>query len=265
MALGSITLTPDPQHFPPATECEIYEAAAFRDGAAPAGATVAANATVASDGTLPITGAPLNTPLIAYNAGAGDVHRCVRFMVKAADPLEDAPVSGEVVGVEGAWAMPTGGTCSHLANFMRGIRIMVPRSGILCDLHELVASIGSGLNVRGAVYDTGEALAGSYSRLWLGEAVAGATGWLKLGDPDLEVAAGQELVLAAAFSATQGSAFGQAVPAGHHTLPTGFDRRGLAFRRVLLGAASSATPPAAITNANFTADTSCPRLIARVR
>lgn len=171
---------------------------------------------------------------------------------------------GDLVTASGQLQAPSAGTCSTIANMMRGLRVTVPQSGRLMDFHAVVASIGTGNNLRAAVYDTGEASNGNYTRLWLGETVAAAVGMLKLGDPEITVDQGQELMLAVAFSATQGSLHGRSLNSGATVLPDGFSKRGLNIRLCPLHLSSTATPPASVTNAEFGVEASCPTLLARV-
>lgn len=89
------------------------------------------------------------------------------------------------------------GSQAASANFqVRAVRAIMPRSGTLVELSVWVGTQSG--NYMGIVYDTGDALAGSRTKLWdSGSVAVGAAGdYRKIGDPNLAVVAGQHLDLA---------------------------------------------------------------------
>lgn len=92
-------------------------------------------------------------------------------------------------------------TCSAVnaltANRLLLARAVVPKTGNLRDLSVYMGATSG--NVRGAVYDSGEAAgSGTITRLWDGSSTAAGTAnnWQALGDPNLAVVQGQQVVLA---------------------------------------------------------------------
>lgn len=82
------------------------------------------------------------------------------------------------------------------ANAVWGCRVIVPSAGTL---HDLAVYVGtSSGNCRVGVYDTGDAVAGTRTRLYDSGSVAvpASNGWRIIADPALTVTAGQELELA---------------------------------------------------------------------
>lgn len=151
-------------------------------------------------------------------------------------------------------------------NQMRACRCIVPKAGTLMDLYVNIGTVSG--NVKGAVYDTGDALAGSRTALYSGGSVAAAAGWLKLGDPNIAVTAGQHLDLAVLTdNATVSIARFAAGLSNPVTLPTGFYTAagGATPKLGWFNSVGAFTPPSAITEANANAGTTgLPFLMARV-
>lgn len=104
----------------------------------------------------------------------------------------------------------------------RGVRIICPRAGTLVDLNVAVATASG--SVRGAVLDTGQASSTNKTVLWQGADVVAATGWLKLGDPNIVVTRGQHIDLAYNVDSTTFAlaGFASSTPTAIGTLPSTF-------------------------------------------
>lgn len=112
---------------------------------------------------------------------------------------------------------------TNTINTLFGCRVVVPKSGQLRDLAVYVGTQSG--NIIGAVYDTGDALAASRTKLWDSGSVAvgSANAWQVIGDPNVAVTKGQQLdLMVATDNAT--AAFGRAtlIAGGQATLPSGF-------------------------------------------
>jgi hypothetical protein len=141
---------------------------------------------------------------------------------------------------------------------MRGVRVVIPRSGTLVDLHALLFSGGT---IRGAVYDTAPT---TRTLLWVAAATSTASsGWFKLGDPNLTVHAGQALDLAfCADNLLSYARTASTVPLAL-TLPMAFAGAegglpNLAWQTI------NATPPATMPEVSLTSALAVPLIIARV-
>ena len=152
------------------------------------------------------------------------------------------------------------------------MRAVIPKTGRLRDLAIFAGGTQAGSHI-GAVYDVGEALAGSVSKLWDSGTVTGlgANGWRVLGDPNLAVTVGQTVHLAfITDSAT--ATFGRVVmgnsPGPWQTLPDGFmpQGNGLAIKPTSGFTIGSLSVSSTITDANMTAPgtAAIPYLIARI-
>jgi hypothetical protein len=148
------------------------------------------------------------------------------------------------------------------ATTMRGARCVAPRSGTLVDLHVYVGTASG--TVRPAIYDTA---ATTRARLWTSAAsvTVSGTGWVKLGDPNLAVHAGQavDIALTADNAVLTIGRIGLAVAAAAASLPAAFASKegGLP---ILGWSSNSATPPATLAESSLTASVVVPALIARV-
>lgn len=104
-------------------------------------------------------------------------------------------------------------------------RCVVPCSGVLHDV-----AVANGATVNGehnvAVFDTGQATATKYSLLWESGKVtaAGASGWQVVGDPNLTVFEGQQLLLAVMNTGTTHTfgTVGNPLAAAFAQLPTNY-------------------------------------------
>lgn len=106
------------------------------------------------------------------------------------------------------------------SNIVVANRVVIPKAGTLSGFFVFV-STSSG-NIRGAVYDTGQASSTVRTRLWDGGSTASAANWLSLGAPNITVTEGQHVDFAVmADNAT--AAFGRtAVLSGVGNLPGGY-------------------------------------------
>lgn len=86
------------------------------------------------------------------------------------------------------------GSLTATLNTVYATRMPVPTTGVLKGL-SLFVSTASG-NVIGGVYDTGDASNGNRTKLYDSGTIAAGGGWLNLGDPNINVTAGQELDIA---------------------------------------------------------------------
>lgn len=152
------------------------------------------------------------------------------LMGKTSITANSDPMNRVVAPVYGATML--GSTATVAANAVQLVRVFVKKSGTLRAFNYFPTN--STGNVLGAVFDTGDALAGSdtITRLWVSASTSmGATNtWQSLGDPDIQVTKGQELYLAVQFSAstptigrfsTFPAANAAALPSGYLTVPGG--------------------------------------------
>jgi hypothetical protein len=113
---------------------------------------------------------------------------------------------------------------TNTANTLIGCRVIVPKSGQLRDLAVYIQTQAG--NLIGVVYDTGDALAASRTKLWdSGSVAAAASGsWQILGDPNLAVTKGQQLDIGVAND-NGAAAFGRVggvATSSPTTLPSAF-------------------------------------------
>jgi hypothetical protein len=177
-------------------------------------------------------------------------------------------MEGVVFPAASSTPVPVSVAAPSAANRAKGTRVLIPKNGTLVDLYIYIGAAAG--NIIGAVLDTGDALAGTHTQLWAGGTTAvGSTGWLKLGDPNLAVTAGQQLDLVAVPDTITTLTLGRAFVAPAATaikLPTGF-----------LPSAGAATPilswfkdvgsfaaPGSVTEASISNDGTVTTLIARV-
>lgn len=109
-------------------------------------------------------------------------------------------------------------------NQMRGVRVVIPKTGILHDLAIFVGGTSSG-NVIGAIYDTGDASPTNRTKLWdSGSVAAGTTNtWQVIADPALSLQAGQQVDLCLIADNTSCLFAGVgAVSSNQEPLPTNF-------------------------------------------
>jgi hypothetical protein len=149
-------------------------------------------------------------------------------------PVYGGGTSGSSVSLFGGENLPSdvifsmhplfaAGSTAAVANVMRGCRIIVPKAGTISSFFVFMAT--SSGNIRGSIYDTGQASATVRTRLWDGGSTVSATNWLNLGNPALSVAAGDQLDFAvmadnavAAWGRTTTLSTTQMVsPAGYNT------------------------------------------------
>jgi hypothetical protein len=162
-----------------------------------------------------------------------------------------------------------GATAFSSANRIVAVRAIVPFSGVLHDLYMYVGSTTGG-NCRGLVYDTGDVLPGSRSKLWDGGSIAtGAiNGWRSLGDPALNVRTGEHIDLAVQMDNTTALVGRVATYLGGTTeLPTNFIpcRGGALAKTVWLATQGAFTAPVAIAEAScLSSGNLAPCLFARV-
>lgn len=163
-------------------------------------------------------------------------------------------------------ALANGSMSTGFANGAVGCRVKVPKSGQLRDL--TVFQVASSGNVSVGVFDTGDALAGSRTRLWSTGSIAcpAANGWRTVGDPNIAVVAGQELdFLFAADNLTATIARAAAV-VGDLNLPASFwPAAGGASPKLGVRPTAGMMPlPATITEANMVSIGTVPMIIARI-
>lgn len=154
-----------------------------------------------------------------------------------------APIAHGSTFVPGAAAITT-------ANRIQAVRCVVPKSGTLKDLSIWVSSAAG--NIRGAVYDAGQAAANNHSLLWQGSsALAVANSWNNLGNPNIQVTKGQHLYLALVTDNVTGTYGRAATTAGSTALPADyfdgngasestswfFDNGSMVFPNTILGSA----------------------------
>lgn len=157
--------------------------------------------------------------------------------------LSTAPIFG---ATQAAWPS---------ANRLYGVRVTVPRACVLHDLAINVA-VASG-NVALAIYDTGDASAGTYSHLYLsGSQTCPSTtnAWSVVGaDPALSLYAGQQIIIAMACDNTTAS-FLKTSYLGVGAFPASYmPCLGTNNPKPLFLATSAFAPPNTISEANASA------------
>lgn len=159
-------------------------------------------------------------------------------------------------------------TVAPTVNQINAVRAVMPETGTLSGLWYY--SGGTGGNVVGMVFDTGDADPTNHPRtkLWdSGSLAVGSTGWVSLGNPALAVTRGQQLDLAAMFD-NASALFGrtQTTNASVAQLPTGtLEVPGAALPKLNWTRANgSMTPPASVTEANCVTGVSYIGLVAVV-
>lgn len=154
------------------------------------------------------------------------------------------------------------------ARAARGNRVRVPVSGKSLRSFSYCVGVSSG-NVIGFIMDVGEAASGVYTKLWDSGSVAvgAANNWQNLGDPDLAVTTGQELVFWIVFDNGTAS-YGRstnAVVGIHDTatfpVPAGIADAILTFSTTL---ASFAAPATLAHSAGLGGNTTAPQIVARL-
>ncbi len=176
-----------------------------------------------------------------------------------------APLLPNIVSPWGAHCIPYAVLTQRTANHLWFVRFVVPFTGTLTDMTVMVGTFSG--NVSAAIYDTGQALAGSMTRLATSGAVAcGPANTYQVWDPALAVTAGQVLVFAhsvdngvATFSTIQVSN-AQAV-----TLPAGFLATPAAARWVAGAVAAAHPAPATIADASLIVPNTNRQLLAFAR
>ncbi len=130
-----------------------------------------------------------------------------------------------------------------ISNGMRFIRVIVPQTGVLHDLSILV--LNSSGNISLAIYDTGDAVAGTLTRLATSGAVAcGSANVYQTYDPSLNVTAGQQILLALTADNSTATFLGATLGTGGSVaLPTSFVTTAAA-PGVLVGQLAAANHPA---------------------
>jgi hypothetical protein len=98
--------------------------------------------------------------------------------------------TGQILGAtDGAWVS---------ANRLYGGRVVCPRAATLRDITIQVGTQSGYISV--AIYDTGDTTAGTYTARWQSnsgsQSLCPAPGWQVIGDPNLTVYAGQQLIFA---------------------------------------------------------------------
>jgi hypothetical protein len=141
--------------------------------------TIAAGATTLLVGSqfFYTTGARADLQVTPINAPIGDN---LSGLVTIAAPQDPTLITGVQVFA----AANTGA---------RGCRVVCPKDGTLRDFSVYIG-VSSG-NLIGGIYDTGDTTSGVRTKLWDSGSVAAGTGggWQTLGDPALNVRAGQHL------------------------------------------------------------------------
>lgn len=184
-----------------------------------------------------------------------------------ADELYAPQVPGLVAPVLAAGSLVIQANMAVITNRRYVQRVIIPRSGKLRDI-AVYQGAQSG-NIRVAVYDTGDAAAGKRTRLWESGSVAtpAANGWRVIGDPDLDVVAGQQLDLIVCYdnnTATIGR-YAVAFSAASVVLPVGFNPLpGGASPKLAASAGDSFTMPATFDEANLEGANSSPCIIGRI-
>jgi hypothetical protein len=184
--------------------------------------------------------------------------------------------SGDVFGLDGIMSpVALGGmllgagssaAVSPAANRSLGARAVAPKAGTITGLWVFMTAVAG--NIRGAIYDTGQATANTRTRLWLGNAIApGANVWNFLGNPGLVVTRGQNLDLVT-WNDTVGVTYdGMAISSFSPPIPAAMDSG------VALGSADhwlswvqgiAGSPAATIGESFVSAQPYCPLIIARV-
>lgn len=165
------------------------------------------------------------------------------------------------------WLLSQAGTLA--SQTPRGWRVIVPETGKLRDMSVFIGTSSGNLAI--GVYDTGDASAGNRSRLWTSGSVASpGTGWRIIGDPNIDVTAGQMLdVWVAADNTTISLArVASQISAGVGGLPTGFVvAAGGASPKVgghTIPALTSLAFPSTVSEANVTNEQFPPAIIGRV-
>jgi hypothetical protein len=158
-----------------------------------------------------------------------------------------------------------GGT--GLINRLITTRVVVPKDGILHDLS--ICTVNSSGNLIGGVYDVGDTSPGVYTALFQGVSVPSVLGWVPLGDPNIPVTKGQQLVFAImADNTTITYARVNGVSQPLVTLPAGFwpSPNGMLPKLQWIFNAPSFAMPASIPEANVLTNVTAqfPSLIARV-
>lgn len=151
-------------------------------------------------------------------------------------------------------------------NTTRATRVIVPRGGLLVDLCVYV-NVQSG-NIDVGVYDTGEASAGNRTRLYsTGSIACPAVGWRIVGQPNLQVYAGQMLDFAwAADNATVTIAHAPASFSGNTMiLPPGFVPNSSGATAKLAWLFAVFPMPASIPEGSLSGSGGNPMIIARVQ
>lgn len=135
------------------------------------------------------------------------------------------------------------------ANEIRGVRVVIPKTGTLHGL-TFFPAVQSG-NVALAVYDTGQALAASITRLYSSGSVAcGAALAAQTVDPNLAVTVGQQVLFCLAVdNATVEFVNYTAFDRAQWVLPAGFLATPAAAGLLGIRVAASFVPPATITDA----------------
>jgi Collagen triple helix repeat (20 copies) len=122
------------------------------------------------------------------------------------------------------------------------VRVVIPKNGTLKDFTVPIFNPGPGQQLRAAVYDTGKAVNGKYTRLWQGVDLSpGSWGskFMPMGDPNLVVEAGDELMLGVSALVEQGGAHAFMGGTLINVAITSYMRRGLS---IICGSATIATP-----------------------
>lgn len=217
--------------YPVGTSVSAYAVSSFDSvpsSGAPSG-SAAATATVASDSTLTFTGLTADTRYVAYASVSG-TDKYLRFSTFDTVPAAQQVLGGTGYSVIDGLVAPAmfgnlmvTGVSTLVANQARVHRSIVPKSGKLRDLAVYVGTSSGNMIV--AAYDTGDASAGSRTKLWDSGSVAVGTAnaWQIAGDPNIQVTKGQHLdLLLVADNAT--ATFGrQAIAAGGTAqIPVGY-------------------------------------------
>lgn len=168
--------------------------------------------------------------------------------------------------------LPTSVAALAAANRIFSLRCIVPKTGILHDVAVWAGGTQAGNHIA-AIYDVGEALAGSITKLWDSGSVTGlgANGWRVIGDPALAVVAGQNICLAFITDSTTAT-FGRIAmgnsPGPWQSFPDGFlpQPNALPVKPVSQFTVGSLTAPASILDSSLsgTGTGIVPYLIARV-
>ena len=177
----------------------------------------------------------------------------------------------------GSSLLVTSAALTMTANDARGVRVIVPTSGLIADVSVYLGATVAG-NRKASIYTIS---GGTRTNVWTGTATAGAAnGWTSLGNPAYSVQAGQflDLVVASSEATSTYGIFGTATNIAANSLPTGYlsdvslGEQGTSITALTAAtpllswvkATEYTTPTTSLADAALTAVVTVPAIIARV-